>query len=92
MSDSIAGVVIPDTPLVRAITAHIHDIGLTERYRASTKRFDFKRQILAAFNEGTKHRPQTTFGTCNADVLKRFDPTFTPDNFVDNILNSSWPA
>ncbi|BBX47167.1 HD domain-containing protein [Mycobacterium cookii] len=211
MSDSIAGIAIPDTALVRAITAHIrdaeddllfnhsrrvfifgalqgrrrglqpdpellyagamfHDIGLTERYRDSTLRFevdganaardfllehgveqadvdkvwlgialhttpgvpeflapetalvtagvetdvlgigrddlppealdavtaahprpDFKQQILAAFNDGMKHRPQTTFGTCNADVLERFDPTFTRDNFVDNILGNSWP-
>jgi HD superfamily phosphodiesterase len=211
MSDSIAGVVIPDTPLARAITAHIravegdllfnhssrvflfgalqgrrrglqpslellyagamfHDIGLTERYRGSTLRFevdganaardfllehdvaaadaqkvwlgialhttpgvpeflapetalvtagvetdvlgigrddlspealeavtaahprpDFKRQILAAFNDGMKHRPATTFGTCNADVLERFDPGFVRDNFVDTILGNSWP-
>jgi HD superfamily phosphodiesterase len=211
MSDSIAGVVIPDTPLARAITAHIraveddllfnhssrvflfgvlqgrrrglqpdlellyagamfHDIGLTEHYRDSTLRFevdganaardfllehgvdeakadkvwlgialhttpgipefrapetalvtagvetdvlgigrddlapddlaavtaahprpDFKRQILAAFNDGMKHRPQTTFGTCNADVLERFDPGFTRDNFVDTILGNTWP-
>jgi hypothetical protein len=211
MSDSIAGVVIPDTALARAITAHIravegdllfnhssrvflfgvlqarrrglqpnlellyagamfHDIGLTERYRGSTLRFevdganaardfllehdvsaadaqkvwlgialhttpgvpeflapetalvtagvetdvlgigrddlspealeavtaahprpDFKRQILAAFNDGMKHRPATTFGTCNADVLERFDPGFVRDNFVDTILGNSWP-
>jgi HD superfamily phosphodiesterase len=211
MSESIAGVTIPDTPLARAITAHIravegdllfnhssrvflfgvlqgrrrglrpnlellyagamfHDIGLTERYRESTLRFevdganaardflvehgveetdaakvwlgialhttpgvpeflapetalvtagvetdvlgigrddlspealeavtaahprpDFKRQILAAFNDGMKHRPETTFGTCNADVLERFDSTFTRDNFVDTILGNSWP-
>jgi HD superfamily phosphodiesterase len=211
MSDSIAGVVIPDTPLARAITSHIraaegdllfnhssrvflfgvlqgrrrglqpnlellyagamfHDIGLTERYRGSTLRFevdganaardfllehdvaaadaekvwlgialhttpgvpeflapetalvtagvetdvlgigrdylspdaleavtaahprpDFKRQILAAFNDGMKHRPETTFGTCNADVLERFDPGFVRDNFVDTILGNSWP-
>jgi HD superfamily phosphodiesterase len=211
MSESVAGVTIPDTPLARAITAHIravegdllfnhssrvflfgvlqgrrrglqpnlellyagamfHDIGLTERYRESTLRFevdganaardflvehgveetdaakvwlgialhttpgvpeflapetalvtagvetdvlgigrddlspdaleavtaahprpDFKRQILAAFNDGMKHRPQTTFGTCNADVLERFDPAFVRDNFVDTILGNSWP-
>jgi len=211
MSESIAGIDIPDTPLVRAITAHIrdaeddllfnhsrrvfifgalqgrrrglqpnlnllyagamfHDIGLTERYRESTLRFevdganaarefllehdvaaadaekvwlgialhttpgvpeflapetalvtavvetdvlgigrddlspealeavtaahprpDFKRQILAAFNDGMKHRPETTFGTCNADVLERFDPGFVRDNFVDTILGNSWP-
>jgi HD superfamily phosphodiesterase len=210
-ADSIAGVDIPDTALVTAITAHIraveedllfnhsrrvflfgvlqgrrrglrpdlellyagamfHDIGLTERYRNSTLRFevdganaardfllehgvdeadadkvwlgialhttpgvpefrapetalvtagvetdvlgigrddlaaedlaavvaahprpDFKQQILAAFNEGMKHRPQTTFGTCNADVLERFDPTFARDNFVDIIMGNTWP-
>ncbi len=211
MAESIAGIDIPDTALVRAITAHIrdaeddllfnhsrrvfifgalqgrrrglqanlellyagamfHDIGLTERYRASSVRFevdganaardfllkhnvdkadadkvwlgialhttpgvpeflapetalvtagvetdvlgigrddlphealaavtaahprpDFKRQILEAFNDGMKDRPETTFGTCNADVLERFDPAFARDNFVDNILNNSWP-
>jgi HD superfamily phosphodiesterase len=211
MSESIAGIDIPDTALVRAITAHIrdaeddllfnhsrrvfifgalqgrrrglqpdlellyagamfHDIGLTERYRNSVLRFevdganaardfllehgiaeadaakvwlgialhttpgvpeflapetalvtagvetdvlgigrddlaaealeavtaahprpDFKRQILSAFNDGMKHRPQTTFGTCNADVLEHFDPTFVRDNFVDTILANSWP-
>jgi hypothetical protein len=211
MAESIAGIDIPDTSLVRAITSHVrgaeddllfnhsrrvfifgalqgrrrglqpnlellyagamfHDIGLTERYRSSTLRFevdganaardfllahdvaaadaekvwlgialhttpgvpeflapetalvtagvetdvlgigrddlpsealdavtaahprpDFKRQILVAFNDGMKHRPQTTFGTCNADVLERFDPTFVRDNFVDTILGNSWP-
>ncbi len=210
-AERIAGVVIPDTPLVAAITAHIraveddllfnhsrrvflfgalqgrrrglqpdlellyagamfHDIGLTQHYRNSTLRFEvdganaardfllehgvdesdadkvwlgialhttpgvpefrapetalvtagvetdvlgigrddlapedlaavtaahprpnFKQQILAAFNEGMKHRPQTTFGTCNADVLERFDPAFVRENFVDTILGNTWP-
>ena len=210
-AERIAGVVIPDTPVVAAITAHIraveddllfnhsrrvflfgalqgrrrglqpdlellyagamfHDIGLTQHYRNSTLRFevdganaardfllehgvdesdadkvwlgialhttpgvpefrapetalvtagvetdvlgigrddlapedlaavtaahprpDFKQQILAAFNEGMKHRPQTTFGTCNADVLERFDPAFVRENFVDTILDNTWP-
>jgi hypothetical protein len=210
-AESVAGVVIPDTPLVQAITAHVrdveddllfnhsrrvflfgvlqgrrrglqpnlellyagamfHDIGLTERYRSSMLRFevdganaardfllehgvektdvdkvwlgialhttpgvpeflapetalvtsgvetdvlgigrddlpsealdavtaahprpDFKRHILAAFTDGMKHRPQTTFCTCNADVLERFDPAFVRDNFVDTILGNSWP-
>ena len=57
---------------------------------AAHPRPDFKRQILAAFNDGMKHRPETTFGTCNADVLERFDPAFSRDNFVDNILSNSW--
>jgi hypothetical protein len=58
---------------------------------AAHPRPDFKRHILAAFTDGMKHRPQTTFGTCNADVLERFDPAFVRDNFVDTILGNSWP-
>jgi len=58
---------------------------------AAHPRPDFKQQILAAFNEGMKHRPQSTFGTSNADVLERFDPTFARDNFVDNIMGNTWP-
>lgn len=52
---------------------------------------DFKRQILAAFNDGMKHRPHTTFGTMNADVLAHFDPGFVPTDFTDLILGNSWP-
>ena len=58
---------------------------------AAHPRPDFKRQILGAFNDGMKHRPQTTSGTCNDDVLERFDSTFVRDNFVDTILNNTWP-
>jgi hypothetical protein len=209
--DTIAGIAIPDTPLVREITAYIrdaendllfdhsrrvfffgalqgrrrgiepnpellyagamfHDLGLTERYRTSQLRFevnsanaarefllehdvepadadkvwlsialhttpgipeflapeialvtagvetdvlgidrdelspealtavtaahprpDFKRRILAAFNDGMKHRPHSTFGTVNADVLQHFDPNFRRDDFVDIILTNTWP-
>ncbi|MDT5163433.1 MAG: hypothetical protein QOC88_327 [Mycobacterium sp.] len=52
---------------------------------------DFKRRILAAFNDGMKHRPHSTFGTVNADVLEHFDPGFHRDNFVDLILGNTWP-
>lgn len=55
------------------------------------RRPDFKRRILAAFNEGMAHRPQTTFGTMNADVLAHFDPEFVPANFAELILNNPWP-
>lgn len=52
---------------------------------------DFKQRILAAFNDGMKHRPHTTFGTVNADVLQHFDPTFARADFVDIILDNTWP-
>ena len=58
---------------------------------AAHPRPDFKNRILAAFTDGMKHRPQTTFGTMNADVLAHFDPTFEGVDFVDKILNNSWP-
>jgi len=34
---------------------------------------------------------QSTFGTVNDDVLAHFDPTFVRDNFVEVILNNTWP-
>lgn len=57
---------------------------------AAHPRPQFKQRILAAFNDGMKHRPLTTAGTMNADVLAHFDPTFERVDFVDKILNS-WP-
>lgn len=210
-TESIAGVVIPDTPLVREVTdfirdaeddllfhhsrrvflfgalqgqrrglqpdlellyvgAMFHDLGLTERYRTSTLRFevdganaardfllargvdetdarrvwlgialhttpgvpeflepeialvtagvetdvvgigrddlspealaavtaahprpDFKRRILQAFTNGMRHRPATTFGTMNADVLAHYDESFIREDMVEKILNNASP-
>jgi hypothetical protein len=58
---------------------------------AAHPRPDFKQRILAAFNDGMKHRPHSTFGTVNDDVLAHFDPTFVRENFVEVILNNTWP-
>jgi HD superfamily phosphodiesterase len=52
---------------------------------------DFKNRILRAFNDGMKHRPDSTFGTMNADVLQHFDDSFVRDDFVEIIRNNSWP-
>lgn len=57
---------------------------------AAHPRPDFKKRIIAAFNDGMKHRPDSTFGTMNDDVLARFDPTFQRENFVDIILGNGW--
>ncbi|KQH79802.1 diguanylate cyclase [Mycobacterium gordonae] len=57
---------------------------------AAHPRPDFKNRIIAAFNEGMKHRPDSTFGTMNDDVLAHFDPTFQRENFVDIILGNRW--
>jgi hypothetical protein len=58
---------------------------------AAHPRPDFKRRILQAFTDGNRHRPRSTFGNVNADVLAHFDPTFVRDDFVEIILNNSWP-
>lgn len=58
---------------------------------AAHPRPDFKNRILAAFNDGMQHRPRTTDGTMNADVLAHFDPTFERVDFVDKILHNGWP-
>ena len=50
----------------------------------------FKEEIIKAFNEGFKHKPETTFGTVNDDVLVLHDPSFKRLNFCSIILNSAW--
>lgn len=58
---------------------------------AAHPRPGFKRQILLAFYDGMKNRPGSTFGTMNDDVLAHFDPSFVREDFVDIILNNTWP-
>jgi hypothetical protein len=53
---------------------------------------DFKNEIIQSFYEGMKHRPDSTFGTVNDDVLARCDPAFKRGDFCSVILNSSWRA
>jgi HD domain len=58
---------------------------------AEHPRPDFKREILRAFTGGMEKRPDTTFGTVNADVLSHFLPGFERGDFVETILASEWP-
>jgi HD domain len=58
---------------------------------AAHPRPNFKNRILRAFNDGMKHRPDSTFGTMNADVLQHFDDAFVRADFVQLILNNTWP-
>jgi predicted metal-dependent HD superfamily phosphohydrolase len=58
---------------------------------AAHPRPDFKRNILKAFTEGMAAKPDTTFGTVNADVLAHYVPGFERGDFVDIIKTSSWP-
>lgn len=62
-----------------------------EQVTAAHPRPDFKRQILSAFTRGNQHRPETTFGNVNADVLAHFSPGFVRGDFVEVIRSSDWP-
>lgn len=62
-----------------------------EAVTAAHPRPDFKRRILQAFTDGNMHRPRTTFGNVNADVLQHFDQSFVRDDFVEVILKNGWP-
>ena len=52
---------------------------------------NFKNEILPAFADGFQERPETTFGTVNADVLEHFLPGFHRTDFVEVIKTSNWP-
>ena len=62
-----------------------------EAVTAAHPRPDFKRRILQAFNAGMRHRPDSTFGTVNDDVLAHFDAGFVREDFVEIIHTNSWP-
>jgi hypothetical protein len=67
------------------------DVADIDAVTAVHPRPNFKAEILQAFNDGFKDRPDTTFGTVNADVLEHFVPGFRRTDFVDVIMNSAWP-
>ncbi len=52
----------------------------------------FKEEIIQAFYDGIKHKPETTFGNVKADVLADKDPTFKRGNFCSVIRGSAWSA
>jgi HD superfamily phosphodiesterase len=51
---------------------------------------DFKNNIIQAFYDGMKHRPDSTFGTVNDDVLALKDKRFQRTDFCSVILKSAW--
>ena len=51
---------------------------------------DFANGIIDAFYDGMKHRPGSTFGTFNDDVLAYKDPQFKRIDMCSIILASDW--
>jgi hypothetical protein len=60
--------------------------------RAHPRTAHFKEDIIQAFYDGMKHRPDTTFGTMNDDVIADKDPSFKRANFCNIIRGSAWPG
>jgi hypothetical protein len=60
--------------------------------RAHPRSRNFKEDIIQAFYDGNKHKPDTTFGNVNADVLADKDPHFKRGNFCSVIRRSAWSA
>jgi HD superfamily phosphodiesterase len=52
-----------------------------EAVLAAYPRVDFKESIIQAFADGMAHRPETAFGTMNADVLAEKLPGYQRPNF-----------
>jgi hypothetical protein len=89
-------------PIVALVTAGVDmdvlgigysDFSETDReavVRAYPRTEHFKEDIIEAFYNGMKHRPETTFGTMNADVLADKDPAFQRWNFCRVIRDSAW--
>jgi hypothetical protein len=55
-------------------------------------RGDFKTAFLQAYFDGFKHRPETTNGTVNADVVEHFIPDHRRITTVERMLGAPWPS
>jgi hypothetical protein len=62
-----------------------------EIVQAYPRESGFKKKLLEVYARGMEHRPETTFGTVNADVLDRWDPNYRRLNFCGLVLGSDWP-
>jgi hypothetical protein len=91
-------------PVVALVTAGVEMdvLGLAYREYSDTERSavvhahprgnHFKEDIIQAFYDGIKRKPETTFGNVKADVLADKDPTFKRGNFCSVIRGSAWSA
>jgi hypothetical protein len=91
-------------PVVALVTAGVEMdvLGLSYREFSEAERLavshahprgaHFKEDIIQAFYDGIKAKPDTTFGNVKADVLADKDPNFKRGNFCGVIRGSAWPA
>ncbi|MDR6550635.1 HD domain-containing protein [Paenibacillus qinlingensis] len=53
-------------------------------------RNQFKQNILHTFLDGFKDKPETTYGTINADICEMLLPGYKRPNFCHHVLHSKW--
>ncbi|MBP0588669.1 HD domain-containing protein [Paraburkholderia sp. LEh10] len=90
------------TPLVALVSAGVqmdvrgaryHEFTAQQRdeiVQAFPRERGFKTKLIEAYARGMEQRPETTFGTINADVLDRWDPDYRRLNFCGLVLGSEW--
>ena len=91
-------------PVIALVTAGVEMdvLGLTyDEYSSEVRKVivsayprtvSFKEEIIQAFYDGNKHKPATTFGNVNADVIRDKEPHFHPGNFCSVIRGSAWTS
>ena len=96
------GVPVHMHPVVALVTAGVEMdvLGLTHKEYSDAERETvvqafprtpgFKEDIIQAFYDGIKHKPDTTFGNVKADVIADKEPHFHRGNFCSVIRNSAW--
>ncbi len=96
------GVPVHMHPVVALVTAGVEMdvLGLTYKEFSATEREavvsafprtpHFKEDIIQAFYQGIKHKPETTFGNVKADVIADKEPQFQRGNFCAVIRGSAW--
>lgn len=89
-------------PVIALVTAGVEMdvLGLTyDQYSDATREAiveahprgdQFKENIIQAFYDGIKHKPDTTFGNVKADVIADKEPHFHAGNFCSVIRHSAW--
>ncbi|MEU4667579.1 HD domain-containing protein [Amycolatopsis sp. NPDC023774] len=68
------------------------DLAQVEEILAFHPRGDFKNDFLRTFVDALKHRPETTNGTVNSDILEHFIPDFRRTTTVERITGSPWSS
>ncbi|KND59501.1 hypothetical protein BVER_01373c [Candidatus Burkholderia verschuerenii] len=89
-------------PVIALVTAGVEMdvLGLTYQHYSDAEREaivhahprteHFKEDIIQAFYDGIKHKPDSTFGNVKADVIADKEPLFKAGNFCSIIRHSPW--